>query len=90
MKSNKEIFEIMLSNKHLLDTGLCHLAFMMRVNSHIDYSEELKVREYILKNRPSMFSSKAAFKSRKSCYYWEVGLIEPRVQWMNKHIKKLS
>lgn len=43
--------------------------------------------DYINSNRPSAFSSFAAFKHRNSVTYWPTKDYKNRINWLKKHIK---
>lgn len=83
MRTIKELLELMLHNKRLFFTGLCNWAS----NINMSYDEYQLLKDYIKKNRPSMFSSFDAFINCKNKFYWEQGNITPRIEWIKKHIK---
>lgn len=89
MRSTKELLEVVLENKHLFKTGLCNWIFMLQVHEIISPEERKHLKKYIKKNRPCLFSSWSTFKERldNSCYYWEIGVIKYRINWIKKHIK---
>lgn len=85
-----ELLQIMLDNKHLFRSGLCHWVDSIVLDYIITCHEYLRLKNYIRNNKPSMFNSLETFnqKIKKSGFYWKKGHIEPRIEWLNKHIKK--
>ena len=83
-RSIKELLELMLEHQKLFGTGLCLWCDCLFFSNKISFSEMDKLNKYIKDNKPwtSIF--------RFSAYYWSYGKIEPRIKWINKHIKKLS
>jgi hypothetical protein len=80
----KELLELMLEHQKLFETGLCLWSDSLFFSDKISFSEMHKLIKYIKDNKPwtSFF--------RFSAYYWPIGQIEPRIEWINEHIKKLS
>jgi hypothetical protein len=80
----KELLELMLEHKKLFENGLCLWCDCLFFSDKISFSEMSELKKYIEKNKPwtSFF--------RFSAYYWSYGQIEPRINWINYHIKKLS
>jgi hypothetical protein len=89
-RSIKELLQVMLDNQDLFDSGLCRWNLLLRGSGNISIDEHIMLIDYIHDNRPSMWSSVYAFKNRNNAYYWEYGDIQPRITWIEKHIKKLS
>jgi hypothetical protein len=83
----KELLSILLDNIHNLQSGLCNLSYLVMCDHLITDYEYDTLIVYINKNRPSKFSSIAAFKSRHSVFFWEDKLPAPRIKWLKKHIK---
>ena len=86
-RSIKELLQVMLDNQQFFDAGLCLWALHLQTRIIITWEETQKVLSYIKANRPSKWSSRAAFKYRNSEYFWTIGDIEPRLKWLEKHIK---
>lgn len=88
----KELLELLLENKNLFETGLCFWSEMLYCRKLISCQECSLLIYYIKKNRPFIFSSMEVFKQHISieAYYWEIRNINPRIQWIHKHIKKNS
>lgn len=85
-----ELLQIMLDNQHLFTSGLCSLANTLYCFEIIDYHECLRLEIYIKTHKPLMFSSLETFNQniKQSGFYWKKGNIKPRIEWLNKHIKK--
>lgn len=90
MRTIKELLELMLKNQAWFKFGLCHWARNLYYVNLITFKENQLLEDYIRDNRPSIFSSLEAFKYTASGYFWKMGRIEPRIKWINKHIKKLT
>jgi phage antirepressor YoqD-like protein len=75
-----ELFEVLLENKQLFKNGLC--AWIMEVmNKDLITNKECKLlRSYLRENIPK----------RTYTFSWEVGLISPRVEWINMQIETLK
>jgi hypothetical protein len=91
MKTVKELLNMMLNNQHLFHNGLCGWALTLYHYDIISKEEHQLISKYILKNRPSIFSSLYCFKVQfRSGYFWKAGDIAPRIKWIKKHIKRNS
>jgi hypothetical protein len=77
------------SIKELLELMLCDWAFSLNANKLITMDELGILLKYIKNNRPWIFSSLDAFELYffPDAYYWKMGNIKPRLEWINKHIK---
>lgn len=84
MRSEKELFELMLEHQDMFRDGLCHWFLCLWAHNLISDEESLLIDRYIKNNKPflSLF--------RTDDYYWSMCNIEPRIKWINKQIKKLS
>ncbi len=80
----KELLELMLEHQNLFENSLCKWIYTLYTFNIISIGEHIDLEKYIEKNRP--FLTYLRFNS----YYWPIGQIEPRIKWINKHIKKLS
>jgi len=89
MRSTKELLQLMLQHKCLFKDGLCNWNYYLYHYGLISYFEYKELKKYIKENKPSIFSSFSTFSQRLSgsCYYWEKGVIEYRINWIKKHIK---
>ena len=83
----KKLLEIMLENKKLFDSGLCGWADNLYCYDKISYIERITLRVYIQFNRPKWYSSIDAYNHKDNSYFWKPENIEPRLKWINKHIK---
>jgi len=86
MRTIKEILEIMLENKHLFGSGLCNWNAMMYDNKKISHAEYRELRDYIKKNKPITWYN--LLGDNANAYYWKPRDINPRIRWIEKHIKK--
>jgi len=90
MGTVKQLLEIMLVNQQYFSLGLCHWVLNLSEAGIISFKEEQLLSDYIDNNRPHMFSSISAFKQRDNDFYWPKGELQPRIDWINRHIKKLK
>ncbi len=88
-RSIKELLQLMLNNVEHCDNGLCALRRKLFMLNLLNDRESILLNNYIIKNRPSKFSSINAFMYRNDNYYWEKTDITPRIKWLKKHIAKL-
>lgn len=89
-RSVAELLELMLENQDYFYNGLCIWARQMFHSKLISAAELDILADYIKANRPSVFSSWDAFKHRNRKYYWEMGNIHPRIEWINQQYNKLT
>jgi hypothetical protein len=89
VRTIKELLELMLQHQDKFENGLCHWVYKLELYYLITADEYGLLIKYIKNNRPSLFSSLDAFKQwfYLEAFYWEDGKIEPRLEWINKHIK---
>jgi len=87
MRNVKELLELMLENKTLFSSGLCNWAHNLYYYNKITLNEYNLLDRYIASNRPKWYSSIDACKHKDNLYFWEPKNIEPRLKWINKHIK---
>ena len=90
MRTDKQILELMLEHKDLLQSGLCSFTLKLQGIKFITNEKYHLINDYINSNRPNKFSSIDAFLHRDSAYYWWPGRKSPRIKWIKQHIKKLS
>lgn len=97
MRTIKELLIIMRDKGSIFNAqGLCVLAAVLYyITGDITFNEAIIIRDYIYNNRPS-FKSPLCRKADRysersdSAYYWKLYAWEPRLRWLNYHIKKLS
>lgn len=77
-KNIKNLLELMLEHKYLFSCGLCTLALRLHTKNIISYQERCFLLDYIENNKPL---------NVKTPYYWPICEINPRIEWINKHIK---
>ena len=91
MRTIKELLQIMLDNPQHFEYGLCMWAINLCEEGLITGKERKLLKDYIKVNEPFIFSSFDVFKEKvidQSYYYWGIGKIEPRIEWLKKHINK--
>ena len=72
------LYEVKTGN---LQTGLCSITQTLVFNNVISREEKTILRRYIYHNRPNPNS--ITIKG----YYWIPCQSQPRIKWLNKHIK---
>lgn len=89
MRSIKELLEVMLENQDKFRDGLCMWGLKLLTNNIVTQNEYRVILKYIEGNKPKWYSSSSAFYEAfsQSGYYWECYNIEPRIEWIKKHIK---
>ena len=87
MRTIKELLELLLENQIHFSNGLCFWITSLHSYGKISNKEHQLLLFYITNSRPSKFSSWDTFKHRNKTYYWTKGNIEPRIEWIKKHIK---
>lgn len=96
MRSIKELLEVMLDNKDLFRLGLCQWNSSLYARDIITLDEHILLNNYIRSNRPPFYDNFTIFNHiiRRDDpayhYYWKGGEIEPRIEWIQKHIAKNS
>ena len=79
MRTEKELFELMLTRPDLFKTGICMWSFNLYVKRLITPDEHDLLDNYLELN-----------SLRDDGYYWwEEGQIEPRIEWIKEQIEKL-
>ena len=87
MRTIKELLIILRDSIELLETGLCLICLKLMLSDSITEAEYNYIHDYIYDNRPSK-KSKLYGNSDANPYYWDQGDKEPRLRWLNYHIKK--
>lgn len=90
MRTIKELLQVMLNNPRYFENGLCGWKNNLYIAKLINGKEYWALRDYIEVNRPFICSSFDVLNQRISSnpYYWKIGKIEPRIEWLKKHINK--
>ena len=79
MRTEKELFELMLTRQDLFIAGLCNWIKNMYFKRLITIEEYGLIRNYIKKNEPLCGYN----------YWWKKGEIKPRIEWIKQQIEKL-
>lgn len=85
-RSIKELLQVMLDNQHLFSTGLCKWFDSLLWNNLISHKENHLLIIYLKTHKPSTFNALFIENS----HYWKPRYLEPRIKWINKHIKRNS
>lgn len=81
MRNTKELLELMLAHRDLFRAGLCVWADNLWLKKLISDDEYIALRHYIEDNKPNKMFDRG--------YYWNAGVIAPRIEWINQQIEKL-
>ena len=81
-RSINELLKLMLGNQEYFNYGLCRWVDHMKWHDRITWDEMRKIRKYIKENRPKNF-----YWLIGDDYYWKYSDINPRIKWLQKHIK---
>lgn len=94
MKKNRSILELLILLKQEFEfdnySSLCFTVSTLR-NVTITHSEADVLENYISKNAPwnkRTIGLKLGFDKVEQVYFWEPYNFSPRIEWLNKHIKK--
>lgn len=94
MRTINELLVVMLSRTDLFVSrnnpggaqGLCNWSRELYYDKIISNEEHNLLANYIENNRPSKYSSLAAFVYSDNRFYWPSGVLSFRVKWLKKHI----
>jgi hypothetical protein len=78
MRTEKELFELMLTRQDLFETGICLWADYLSIEDLITYDEYGLLANYLKSN-----------SLKDEGYWWKEGQIEPRIKWIKQQIEKL-
>ena len=78
MRTEKELFELMLTRQDLFRSGICCWSCMLHNERLITYYEYFLLRNYLNLN-----------SLKDEGYWWEFGKIEQRIEWIKQQIEKL-
>ncbi len=81
MRTIPDLLKVMLENQELFYYGLCQWVNTLRKKCIIETCEWGEMREYISKNRPD---------KNDTVYYWDIGHLKPRLDWINQQIEKFE
>lgn len=82
MRSEKELWELVLSRTDLFRTGLCYWIKALQDVAKLSSEEYWGLRKILIGNLPK--------KTPKSHYRWPPFKIEPRIEWIKNRIKQLE
>ena len=88
-RSYRELFQLMIDNHELFNTGLCTLIGRMWENDIIIYDELVKLIKYIKSHRPKKGKHYDPFM-KDSIWFWKRNEWPPRLAWLLDQIKKYS
>lgn len=93
MKSIKELLEMLLKNINSgkFRTCLCMSVFLL--NNDVTKEELALLFDYINQNKPKSRFSIGIYNFlyyKDDSFYWKIGKVKPRIEWLKYHIKKNS
>jgi hypothetical protein len=83
MRTEKELWELVLSRQDLFWSGLCGWVIHIKGESLINENEYLLLNNVLLNDLPKR-------KNPYHAYCWEICKIQPRIDWINERIKQLE
>jgi hypothetical protein len=78
MRTEKELFELMLTRPDLFNYGLCNWVRLLYGIDLITCDECVLLLNYLKASEPT-----------KRMYWWQPCKIEPRIEWIKQQIEKL-
>jgi hypothetical protein len=82
MRTEKELWQLVLSRQDLFQFGLCRWVYSLRYNDVITYDEHLLLKSILYKHLPE--------PKFPIVYCWEICKIQPRIDWINERIKQIE
>ncbi len=82
MRSEKELWELVLSRQEWFNWGLCQWVSDLRNSRFINEKERL-----LLENKMKSFLPATP---RMNGYVWVIGDMQPRIDWINERIKQIE
>lgn len=82
MRSNKELLQVFLNNQHFFRGGLCNWALRLYNSNLISQKEHYLINQIIQSYSIISFFRVIRFNG----YWWEAGEIEPRIEFLQKHL----
>lgn len=82
MRSEKELWELVLNRTGWFQFGLCRWVYNLMYYDAITYEERLLLKSVLYKHLP-----KPKFPS---VYCWTINDIQPRINWINERIKQIE
>lgn len=80
-RNTKELLILLRDNMDLLTSGMCQLALRLSHKGIMTDNEYEKVRTYLNNHKPKNLIPE------RSLWWWFCGEKEPRLKWLNRHIK---
>ena len=81
MRSEKELWELVLTEQDIFDYGLCHWVRYMYWKQLISLEERKLLLSSLEENLP---------EKREDEYCWKPCEIQPRIDWIKNRIKQLE
>ena len=98
MRQIKELLVLVRNTFRTTETlySICATIEYLFTIQKINQEEYDTLKNFIRENIPLTFNvlliriKRFTFFEYTNCYWWEKGKVEPRIKWLNKHIKKLG
>lgn len=87
------LLEVLKENENAFTTGLCSWIFQLHYTKVISSADLELLMTYVINNGPISTHRLLCFvglRQESRNFYWKRGDIEPRLKWIDKHIKKNS
>jgi len=77
----KRVLTLLLDNQDLFSTGICDWVISLGKNNIITEDESIFIFVYLKNNIPNS-------RNHISGFWWNMGEIEPRIEWIQSQLKK--
>jgi hypothetical protein len=81
MRTEKELWQLVLSRQDLFEKSLCIWLACMVGNIIINYKEFMFLKKKLVENRP---------RNSRGAYFWTEDELQPRIDWINERIKQIE
>lgn len=85
MKTDLELLILLKENlnAYMEGWGMCYATTNLLTKNKISVAEYMQLIRYLQENRPASYD-------KKTGYFYEEGVLLPRLQYLDRHIKKLT
>lgn len=84
-------FQRLLNNQMYFCDGLCNwITVVQYLNPFISEHTKNLLHAYLTKNKPSILVRYFSSYYDTGAYWWEVGVIKPRLEYIKKHMEKIK
>lgn len=84
MRTDKELFQVMLDRIDMFKTGLCGLACDLHDVGIITLDERRHIIQYVNNYKHTHLK----YMFRRNAFMWTMRVVEPRIKWLKQQINK--